>query len=350
MKKFLCAQCNGRVFFENSRCLFCQAELGFIAEELTVGTFKPAATDQTQQRIGTDGLYRSCANLKTAGACNWMIPADSAESFCPSCRLNHTIPDLSKPRNQQAWLKLETGKRRLLYNLLSLGLPVASKLENPAHGLAFDFLEDTPAGAPGDDHVFTGHAEGLITINLDEADDPKRENARQLMGEMYRTVLGHFRHEIGHYYWDLLVRDTPQLEIFRKVFGDERVDYAAALNNHYRQGPPANWQQERVSAYAASHPWEDWAETWAHYLHILDTLETAAAEGLIIKDGGKQMTILPPIGRPFADIAVQWRDVRLLLNGLNRSMGLPDPYPFVLADPVIAKLTLIHNWIAGRNK
>lgn len=350
MKKFFCAQCNGRVFFENSRCLVCQAELGFVTGDLAIATFQPAAPDKKQQRIGGTGLYRRCGNLKTAGACNWMIPSDAPDPFCASCRLNRTIPDLSKPQNQQAWLKLETAKRRLLYSLLALGLPVASKQENPAQGLAFDFLEDTPPGAPGDDHVFTGHAEGLITINLDETDDPKREKARQLMGEMYRTVLGHFRHEVGHYYWDLLVRDTPQLEIFRNIFGDERADYIGALDNHYRQGPPANWLQKHVSAYAAAHPWEDWAETWAHYLHILDTLETAAAEGLIIQDGQNQMVILPPIGRPFIDIAIQWRGVRLLLNGLNRSMGLPDPYPFVLADAVIAKLTLIHDWVSGRLK
>lgn len=252
-------------------------------------------------------------------------------------------------RNQQAWLKLEAAKRRLLYGLISLGLPVSSRQEDAVWGLAFDFLEDTPPGVPGDDHVFTGHAAGLITINLDETDDPKREKARQLMGEMYRTVLGHFRHEVGHYYWDRLVRDTPRLEVFRRVFGDERADYAAALGNHYTQGPPPEWQLRHVSAYAASHPWEDWAETWAHYLHILDTLETAASEGLIIRNGKNETAILPPIGRPFPEIATQWRDVRLLLNGLNRSMGLPDPYPFFLADAVIGKLTLIHDWIAGRN-
>jgi len=348
MKKFFCAQCNGRVFFENSRCLFCQAELGFVAADLSIATFRPAGPDKTHERIGGSGLYRRCANLKTAGACNWMVAAETPDPFCQSCCLNRTIPDLSKPRNQQAWLKLETAKRRLLHSLLTLGLPVASKVDNPAQGLAFDFLEDTPPGVPGEDRVFTGHAEGLITINLDETDDPKREKARQLMGEMYRTVLGHFRHEVGHYYWDRLVRDTPQLEIFRNVFGDERADYSLALSNHYRQGAPANWQQNHVSAYAAAHPWEDWAESWAHYLHILDTLETAAAEGLIIQDGQNQTVVLSPIGRPFAEVASQWRDVRLLLNGLNRSMGLPDPYPFVLADPVITKLTLIHDWIAGR--
>jgi hypothetical protein len=350
MINFQCGNCGGRVFFENSRCLACQTDLGFVPEELAIATFKPAAKDLTLQRIDATGLFRRCQNHKTAGACNWMVRADSPVTFCLSCRLSHIIPDLTKLRNRHAWLKLETAKRRLTYSLLSLRLPVCPKQENPQTGLAFDFLESTPPGVPGDDQVFTGHVNGLITINLDEADDPKREEARQLMGEMYRTVLGHFRHEVGHYYWYMLVDGTPHLEEFRNVFGDERANYPTALGNYYAGGPPANWQLRHVSAYAASHPWEDWAETWAHYLHILDTLETAAAEGLIIQHGKEQTIIQAPLGRSFSAIAAQWREVSLMLNGLNRSMGLPDPYPFVLAETVIHKLTLIHDWIAFREK
>ncbi len=347
MKNFLCGNCGGRVFFENSRCLACQTDLGFVRADFQVASFQPAAADGTLQRMDAPGAYRRCANHQTASGCSWMLPAESPLRFCLSCRLNHIIPDLSKPGNPQAWLKLENSKRRLIYSLLSLGLPVSPKEGNPATGLAFDFLEDTPPGVPGGDHVFTGHAGGLITINLDEADDPKREKARQLMGEMYRTVLGHFRHEVGHYYWDLLVSGTPRLEEFRRVFGDERADYNLALGNHYARGAPADWQQRHVSAYAASHPWEDWAETWAHYMHIVDTLETAAAEGLIIRHSPSQLIVEFPLGRPFPDIAAQWREVSLMLNGLNRSMGLPDPYPFVLAETVIQKLALIHDWIAN---
>ncbi len=346
MRNFLCGNCGRRVFFENSRCLSCQSELGFVPADLAIVTFQPPAPDGSLPRVDGKGGHRRCANHITAGACNWMIPAERPEPFCRSCRTNHIIPDLSVIRNQQAWLKLENAKRRLVYNLISLGLPVASKQEDPAGGLAFDFLEDTPPGVPGDDHVLTGHVDGLVTINLDETDDPKREAARQQMGEMYRTVLGHFRHEVGHYYWDRIVRDTPRIDAFRQAFGDERADYATALATHYAQGPPADWQLRNVSAYAACHPWEDWAETWAHYLHIIDTLDTAAAEGLIVQEGPQQTVILPPHGRPFAEIAIQWRNVRLLLNGLNRSMGLPDPYPFFLADAVIGKLALIHDWVA----
>lgn len=347
MKKFQCGGCGGRVYFENSRCLACQTELGFVRSDLEVASFRPKAADGTRQRMDAPGGYRRCANHSSASACSWMLPAESTFRFCLSCRLNHLIPDLSKPGNPQAWLKLENSKRRLIYSLLSLGLPVAPKEDGQPAGLAFDFLEDPVPGAEGDGHVLTGHEDGLITINLDEADDAKRERARLEMGELYRTVLGHFRHEVGHYYWDVLVDRGGHLDEFRQVFGDERADYAEAIAAHYTKGTPADWQLNHVSPYAASHPWEDWAETWAHYLHILDTLETAAAGGLAIRreDGSETVATLP-WGVPFPEIVAQWHDVSILLNSLNRSMGLADPYPFVLADNVIRKLTLIHDWIA----
>jgi hypothetical protein len=91
-------------------------------------------------------------------------------------------------------------------------------------------------------------------------------------------LLGHFRHEVGHYFWDRLVATDPhQLEEFRVLFGDDRQDYGEALKRHYDEGAPANWQDTYISMYATMHPWEDFAETWAHYLHIVDTLETAGA-------------------------------------------------------------------------
>src|SRR6202011_5238904 len=38
-----------------------------------------------------------------------------------------------------------------------------------------------------------------------------------------------------------------------------------------------------VTPYASAHPWEDFAETWAHYFHMVDTLETATAFGLRLR-------------------------------------------------------------------
>ena len=131
------------------------------------------------------------------------------------------IPDLSLPENLSRWRALEAAKHRLFYTLFQLRLPVETQAESPA-GLAFQFLADVGPGAPS---VMTGHADGVITINLAEADDAERERRRQQMGELYRTLLGHFRHEIGHYYWDRLIANTPHLEEFRRIFGDERQDY-----------------------------------------------------------------------------------------------------------------------------
>src|SRR5262249_17798301 len=144
------------------------------------------------------------------------------------------------------------------------------------HGLAFDLLR-SPSGGP---RGVTGHNHGVITLNLEEAEDPAREQIRVAMHEEYRTLLGHLRHETGHYYWDRLIGGTGRIEEFRRIFADERQDYATALENHYQKGPPATWRDGYVSAYAAAHPWEDWAETWAHYLHMLDTLECALGFGL----------------------------------------------------------------------
>jgi hypothetical protein len=222
-------------------------------------------------------------------------------------------------------------------------------LPGEENGLAFSFKASTEA-----EPVFTGHNEGLITINVAEADDPFREKTRQQLGEPYRTLLGHFRHEIGHYYWDRLIRGRC-LEPFRAMFGDETADYAGARKRHYESGPPADWTQRFVSAYASMHPWEDWAETFAHYLHIVDTLETARAYGLALKP--KAASGLPAVatGRlqfdDFDDLVSAWFPLTSALNSLNRSMGLADLYPFVLSDAAIAKLRFVHDIVeqAGRD-
>jgi hypothetical protein len=200
--------------------------------------------------------------------------------------------------------------------------------------------------------VFSGHDNGLITLNIAEADDAEREKRRVNLHEPYRTLLGHFRHESAHYYWDQLIANTPRLAPFRELFGDETQDYAAALQKHYNQGAPADWQKQWVSAYASSHPWEDWAETWAHYLHIVDTIETAASFGISLAPkhpAAKTMTADPKkVVRPgtgFDTILENWLPLTYALNSLNRGMGLPDLYPFVLSAPVTDKLHFIHETI-----
>jgi len=75
----------------------------------------------------------------------------------------------------------------------------------------------------------------------------------------------------------VLLVDHPS---HRELFGDETTDYGAALGSYYREGPKPDWNRHYVTAYASSHPHEDWAETFAHYIHIVDTLDSARAYGI----------------------------------------------------------------------
>lgn len=298
--------------------------------------------------------WRRCSNLDTPSACNWLVAAGdrqltehSEAPLCRACRLTRTLPDLSVPENAEHWLRIANAQRRLVSTLIALGLPVRSQVEDPQQGLAFDLLRAPQGGPP----VVTGHADGLITLDVEEADDSTRERRRHGLREPYRTLLGHLRHECGHYYWWRLVDGSPWLEPFRAVFGDERADYAAALQRHYAEGPLANWGSQHVSAYASSHPWEDWAETWAHYLHLVDTLDTARSFGL---DGERVELDYERFGppslegsgdttpEPFLDLVNGWMELTGVLNELSRAMGLPDFYPFVLSGPTLRKLHLVH--------
>ena len=260
------------------------------------------------------------------------------------------IPGLSEPDNLLHWRKIEIAKRRLFYTLLHLRLPLTTRQQN-ANGLAFDFLSSSasPAASP----VMTGHVGGLITLNVTEADNSERERQRRAMGEPYRTLLGHFRHEVAHYYWDLLVSRRVAIDEFRHLFGDERADYAQALKRHYEQGAPSDWPDHFITAYASAHPWEDFAETWAHYFHMVDTLETAAAFGLRLRPKHVKGTDLSaiidfdPHEAGIDSIIDAWLPLTFAANSINRSMGQADLYPFVLAPAVIWKLVFIHDQIRG---
>ena len=353
MKIFHCDHCQHLIFFENIRCVACDHALAYLPDLDDMGSLEAdgAGAWRCPAPAAAGRSYRLCANYEQENVCNWAVPADDPEPLCVACRLTQVIPDLSQPGNRAAWYRLEIAKRRLVYTLLRLGLPVQSDGDT-AHQLRFEFLADptTPGAAP----VLTGHANGVITINLAEADDAEREKRRLAMGEPYRTLLGHFRHEIGHYYWDLLIADGPHLAGFRERFGDERRDYAQALAAHYAAGPAADWQERYVSAYAGSHPWEDWAETWAHYLHLIDVLETASACGVSLRPPRPDEPALPvdralAAGRigSFDRLIERWFPLTYALNCLNRSLGQADAYPFVLAPPVIAKLRFVHEVIAA---
>ena len=342
--------CERPVFFYNSVCLGCSAQLGYEPELAQVRALEPGAKPDTWHIAGLPEpapLWRRCENFDSPAGCNWLVAEDDAEPLCRSCRLNNTVPDLGDDDNRLWWRVIENAKRRLVTQLLGLGLPVQSKVsEDPERGLMFDFLR-SPADGP---RILTGHADGLITLNVEEADDATREEIRANLHEPYRTLLGHFRHEVGHYYWDRLVMDTPWLEKFRDLFGDERQDYAAALKQNYEQGPPADWAEHFISSYASVHPWEDWAECWAHYLHVVDSLDTALGYGLKGEDVDAPVEPFSvedlydpeaPDAKRVILLMNSWVQMTTVLNELARSMGQHDFYPFVMTRSVLRKLHFI---------
>jgi hypothetical protein len=351
MEIFRCDGCEQVVFFESVKCTRCGHVLAFLPDRTVMSALEAdtEAPDEIWRALAARASgerYRLCRNSAEYGVCNWAVPVDDGNDYCQSCRLNHMIPDLASAGRKDAWHRMEIAKRRLLYTLLGLGLPVETKAENPERGLAFDFLGDSATGM-----VFTGHHDGLITINIAEADDPFREKMREQLGEAYRTVLGHFRHESGHYYWQRLVEYGPQLFRFRELFGDERQSYDEARERHYQQGPADSWWNRHVSAYASMHPWEDWAETWAHYLHMVDGLQTARAYGLSLRPTPMGTGPEPSLAarrldlRDFDELMKGWIALTLALNSLNRSFGTPDPYPFVLSPPAVEKLSFVHELV-----
>lgn len=362
-------RCGQPVFFRNSVCLTCETPLGYEPHLVKMVSIEPiaqdngAATQYLAQGAIEGTRYRRCENFESPAGCNWLIrdlPDQAADphDLCIACRLNRTIPDLSTPENGQLWGKTEMAKRRLVSLLLALGLPVKSReTEDSERGLMFDILRADPDDPP----IITSHTNGLITLDVQEADDAVRERIRAAMREPYRTLLGHFRHEIGHYYWDRLVRDTRWLTPFREVFGDDQQDYAESLRKNYEQGPAADWAQQYISSYASTHPWEDWAETWAHYLHLIDTVDTALSFGLEANDveldieSYTKADLYDPddaTAKPFVTLLNSWLELIGVLNEMSRSMGQPDFYPFVMPHAAVRKLHFIHMVVtqAGRTE
>ncbi len=335
MRLFACPNCGLVVFFSNTRCERCETQLGY------------APMPNRMIPLKADGrkTWKYCNNFNH-GVCNWLIPAEDPSELCRACRHNMTIPDLSVPENIPLWTKLEQAKHRLLYTILRLNLPLFDRIERP-DGLGFDFLKSDERHK-----IMTGHSGGLITIAVAEADDAEREKRRCALGEPYRTLLGHFRHEVGHWYWDQLVRDY-QIDAFTQLFGDASQDYGEALKRHYARGPQQNWADAYISSYAASHPWEDFAETWAHYFHMVDTLDTGGSFGIVLSPRLDRDHILSTSldfdvydpNLSMQTLTDAWVALSSALNSFNRSMGLADPYPFVLSAKVIEKLGFVHTLV-----
>jgi len=349
MKVFHCDHCGNLLFFENTVCVRCGQVVAYLPDLAIVGSLDNDNSGRRRSPLdgATGRTYRLCRNYSQEQICNWAVVGEDPDPLCVSCRLTRVIPNLTGPEQRQAWYRLEVAKRRLIFSLLQLGLPIVSRTENPDRGLAFEFKADELNGQP----VMTGHDGGVITINIAEANDAERERRRSSLHEPYRTLVGHFRHESGHYYWERLINDRGALEGFRKAFGDERADYSGALKTYYAEGPRTDWQSQFISAYASTHPMEDWAETWSHYLHLVDTVETAAACGISLES---QRADEPSLGRAlpatsddvsFDQLIDSWYPVTYVMNNLNRGMGLADAYPFVWSAPAIEKLRFVHETI-----
>jgi hypothetical protein len=354
MRSFPCPNCRRLNHFEVRVCPGCSATLGYDPE---ADAFRFLADQATVWR-GADGgaaEVQVCANNNSYQICNWLVAPEEPTGMCRACRHNRMIPDLTVPEVPERWAKVEAAKRRLFHTLIRLGLPLETKAEERPgiQGLAFDFLYDPAAENQGHAEILTGHEDGLITLNIIEADDAERERRRHAMDEPYRTLLGHFRHEVGHHYWSRLVETDPEaLESFRAIFGDERQDYKAALQAHYADDGGKVWTDEHVSYYATSHPWEDFAETFAHYIHIVDVLATARGFDLTILDfpnhaPGEHIEVhFNPYTAGTAALAEAMAPLSFAMNAINRSMGQPDLYPFHLSQAIVAKLDFINRMAA----
>ncbi len=337
MRLFACQECRNLLHFENVSCESCGQALGFLPARGMMSTFTAEGVSLLDQKP-----WRACGNARH-GVCNWMLPAEETEELCPACRHNSVIPDLSMAGNLPLWQKLEVAKRRLIYTLDRLSLP------HDPEELRFAFLADTAEGK-----AMTGHDNGLITIALAEAEDAERERRRAALNEPYRTLLGHLRHEVGHYYFLVLVERAGRVEEFRALFGDESADYAAALQAHYASPPSDDWRGGFISSYAAAHPHEDWAECFAHYLHMMDSLEMAASFGMRVRPRLDRRGVLEaevdfnPYKASMEEVLSAWTPLTVAMNAMNRCMGTPDLYPFVLSAPVAEKLGFIHRIIQER--
>jgi hypothetical protein len=347
MRTFVCT-CHNTLFYDNSLCLTCQNEVGFCPHCRNVVALLPAAEGTyTCGRESCGAALRKCLNYSEHQVCNRCVAAESEPgALCDCCRFNDTIPDLSVAGNLTKWYRLETAKRRLFYDLSQLALPYGTTCDGIDPPLTFDFKADVIPKADfwrsmKAERVYTGHAAGRITINVREADDVHREKLRVDMGESQRTLIGHFRHEVGHYYWDLLIKGRREAE-FVAVFGDHNSPtYAEALERHYTEGPPADWQTRHISAYASMHPWEDFAETWATYLDMVSALDTADHMGF----GGQS----DPVNAKIEAMIARYQQLGVALNEFNRSLGLLDLVPEVFVPAVVEKLRFIHELVlAGR--
>ena len=343
MRIFHCDRCGNVVAFEALVCPSCDVEIGYADDErrlrVIVPTADPAVFQIARRATPDDQRWWRCLN--SAWGCNWMVPADAGETWCRSCRLTRGRPDIGRPAAIDAWTAAEAAKRRLVHQLDELALPIEMRSDSMPDGLVFDLVY-----LPGEGGI-TGHLDGVVTLDLAETDEYHRDDLRRRLGEPFRTVIGHLRHEVGHHYWVRLVGQTDEVERFRRLFGDEREDYSQAVERYYA-GAGDSWDRTRfVTAYAAAHPLEDWAETFAHYLHILDVVDTAVAHHLVPADRAQMLVTDAVVSLEISEILDAWRPINSAVNAIAETLGAPTVYPFDPVDGVVAKLAFVHRQIGA---
>jgi hypothetical protein len=316
MQRLHCPNCGNEVFFDSLRCVRCATELAFELEP--TGSLRVA-----------DAAFAGRCEMRHAWRCNWQ--PDSSGPFCTSC----LIVDAGTHADNPLLAAFLLAQRRALAQLSELGVAWTGNVDDPAQPpLRFTYRSSVAGDAPT-----IGHLAGLITLDLDEADPAEREQIRATLGEQYRTPLGHIRHELGHYVWLRHVASDPARHAeFRAVFGDETVDYAAALDAYYARPEDESWPDEYVSPYATAHPWEDFAESWAQVMHLHDVVTTGAAWGVVEFPDG-----------PFDP--QQWISTAVLAslaaNELARAMGMRDLYPFALSPGARRKIEAAWRLVHG---
>lgn len=318
MKMFSCPGCNGDLFFVNLSCV-CGCVVSF---------------DPQSERFVTGA--DACANRDTI-QCNWTAEDDAG--LCASCAMTTVHPDLAVPDNALLWAKAETAKRRVLVGLNRWGW-FGSSDDGPRP--EFHMLSETTSAGAAD--VTMGHASGLVTINLAESDPAERVRRREDLGESYRTLVGHFRHEIAHFLFERLSSSSEFQTSFRALFGDETADYGAALEHYYEAGPPAGWESSYITFYASAHPHEDWAESAAHILHLVDMVDSFAAANLASQSFSGSDFEAYTEADPDRLLGAAL-EIGISLNHVNRALGVPDLYPFVTPPKVLEKLAFAHKWL-----
>ena len=315
MRLFACPVCGATLYFHNRRC-GCGAEVAYAPD--------------ARRFVLADAV---CTNREPI-RCNWV----AGRGLCAACAMTAVVPDAFHDANQALWAEAEAAKRWVLATLHRRGWFTA---EDAGPRPVFHLLSEHTSGGPAE--VSMGHQAGVVTINVVESDPAEVVRRREALGEPYRTITGHFRHELAHFLFERLAPDPAFLEAFRAVFGDERADYGAALAAHYRNGPPSGWPERHITAYASAHPHEDWAETVAHLLHLTDMVDSAAATGLRLRGlaAGYDAYVEADAERLIA-LGV---DHAIALNHVTRAIGHADVYPFVLRPLTRAKLAFAHRWL-----